>query len=255
MYRYNMRAPDFREAERKLRDLYSSYEEKLRGLEERLSELEEKARKREVSFGELMGELRSLRFEARSLLGEFKLESRRVFKELSSSLAGEELEELEELNEDLMESLEDSVDDFLERVEEAIDEARFFLRPRGVRREIRIEIPEIRLPDIGKIIEESLSAAWRSSPSAVVSSTRILQADLKVIDALVEAGVFKSRNEGIAYFVHRGIECSRDWLEKVKAKVEEIRRLQEEVQKELESFRREERGSQESGSRFKVEVE
>jgi len=245
-----MAASSFREAERKLRDLYSSYEEKLRSLEKRLTELEEKARKREVGFGERMGELRSLRFEARSLLGECKLESRRLLKELSAGLTREELEELEELSEDLLESFEDGVEDLLERVEEA----RLVLEPRRVRREIRIEIPEIRLPDIGKIIEESLSAAWRSSPSAVVSSTRILQADLKVIDALVEAGVFRSRNEGIAYFVHRGIECSRDWLEKVKAKVEEIRRLQEEIQRELEGFRREE-DSQESGPRFRVKVE
>uniref|UniRef100_A0A7C4B941 Uncharacterized protein n=1 Tax=Thermofilum pendens TaxID=2269 RepID=A0A7C4B941_THEPE len=245
-----MTASGLRDAERKLRDLYSSYEEKLRSLEKKLAELEEKARKREASFGELVGELRSLRFEARSLLGEYKLESRRLLKELGAGLAEEEVEELEDLNEDLLESLEDSVEEFLERVEEA----KYLVKPRGLRREIRIEIPEIRLPDIGKIIEESLSAAWRASPSAVVSSTRILQADLKVIDALVEAGVFKSRNEGIAYFVHRGIECSRDWLEKIRAKVEEIRRLQEEIQKELEGFRREE-GSQESGSRLKVKVE
>ncbi|MFZ8854780.1 MAG: hypothetical protein ACO2OQ_01280 [Thermofilaceae archaeon] len=245
-----MATSSFRDAERKLRDLYSSYEEKLRGLEKRLSELEEKARKHEVSFGELVGELRSLRFEARSLLGEYKLESKRLLKELSAGLAGEEVEELEDLSEDLLEDLEDGVEELLERTEEA----RRLARPREVRREIRIEIPEIRLPDIGRIVEESLSAAWRSSPSAVVSSTRILQADLKVIDALVEAGVFRSRNEGIAYFVHRGIECSREWLEKIRAKVEEIRRLQEEIQKELEGFRKEE-GSQEGSSRFKVKVE
>lgn len=220
------------DAERRLREIFDTYAEKLRKLEDELDKLEEKIREK-ASTGEVVGELRRLRFEARSLLSEFKLERGRALREIRREFAGhisrEEFEQLRDKFEELEDELEDRVDELLDRLEDIRDS----LAPGGVRREIRIRIPEIKLPDIGRIIEESLSTAWYRAPSTVVSSARISQADLNVIDALVEAGIFRSRNEGIAYFVHRGIECSKDWLERVKAKVEEIRKLQEEVQREL----------------------
>ncbi|MEM3712553.1 MAG: ribbon-helix-helix domain-containing protein, partial [Thermoproteota archaeon] len=77
---------------------------------------------------------------------------------------------------------------------------------------------------------------WSGMPSMVVSSVRLPKADLELIDALVEAGIFKSRNEGIAFFAHKGIEASRDWLNKVRVKIEEIKRLQEEAKKEMEKI-------------------
>ena len=60
--------------------------------------------------------------------------------------------------------------------------------------------------------------------------------DLEVIDMLVEAGIFRSRSEAVAYFTHRGIEASKEWLEQVKGKVEELRKLREEVRMSLEEL-------------------
>lgn len=238
-------------AEALIREVFERYSEKIRKLEDEVRKLERKIEEG-ASFGEITGELRRLRFEAKSLLSEFRLEGGRVLREIrreqADRLSREELECLRDRFEEYEEELEEMVDELIERLEDL----RESLSAERVRREIRIRIPEIRLPDIGRIIEESLSATWYRAPSAVVSSARISQADLNVIDALVEAGIFRSRNEGIAYFVHRGIECSRDWLEKVKAKVEEIRKLQEEVQRELRGAVGEE--GQERGS-FKVSVE
>ncbi|MEM1817088.1 MAG: M protein, partial [Desulfurococcaceae archaeon] len=53
-------------------------------------------------------------------------------------------------------------------------------------------------------------------------------------DELVEAGVFKSRSEAVAFFTKKGIEASRDWLEKVREHLTKIKELREQVKKELE---------------------
>ncbi|MBO3768685.1 MAG: hypothetical protein JTT16_05200, partial [Candidatus Brockarchaeota archaeon] len=82
----------------------------------------------------------------------------------------------------------------------------------------------------------SLSKVQIGGPSVVVSSIRLPETDLKLIDALVDAGIFKSRNEGIVFFAHKGIESSKEWLIKVKEKLDEIRKLQEEAKAELEKI-------------------
>jgi Arc/MetJ-type ribon-helix-helix transcriptional regulator len=96
----------------------------------------------------------------------------------------------------------------------------------------------------GITVEKSLEAPPSSlrprTSSVVISSVRLPEADLKVIDSLVEAGIFKSRNEAIAFFIHRGIEASKDWLEKINATLENIRKLQEEAKKEIMSMFKEE---------------
>ncbi|RLG52479.1 MAG: hypothetical protein DRN96_02580 [Thermoproteota archaeon] len=109
-----------------------------------------------------------------------------------------------------------------------------------------VRIPEIRIPDIGRIVEDALSHALKGLEEArsatgtrVVSSIRIPESDAKLIDFLTEAGVFSSRSEAIAYFTHKGIQASRDWLEKVKDRVKELMEIQEAVRREIESIKRE----------------
>lgn len=156
-------------------------------------------------------------------------------------------EELKEFFEDSFEEAEDRLDSFLDRVEDVEEDVRD--RVRELRREGKkigtdmmlfkvpeIKIPEIKIPDVGKMIEESLSKAWTGVPSMVVSSVRLPQTDLSLIDVLVNAGIFKSRNEGIAFFAHKGIEASQEWLNKVKEKLDEIRMLQEEAKAEMEKM-------------------
>jgi Arc/MetJ-type ribon-helix-helix transcriptional regulator len=183
------------------------------------------------------------------------VEAKNKIKECSAGLSPEELEELdwiEDLNdilEDDLDAAEDKVDLFQERAEEISEMLREKIRRMKQSRaemvmgrpmEIRIpeippiRIPEIKIPDVGSLIKESLSSAWSGGPSAIVSSVRLPQADLNLIDALVNAGIFKSRNEGIAFFAHKGIEGSKEWLARVKEKLEEIRKLQEETKHELE---------------------
>lgn len=66
-----------------------------------------------------------------------------------------------------------------------------------------------------------------------VVMTRLDDADLKQIDALVEVEAFKSRSEAAAFFIKQGIQARKDLFQKVMPTVEKIRQLKEQAQKEL----------------------
>ena len=64
-----------------------------------------------------------------------------------------------------------------------------------------------------------------------VLSIRVDDGDVAAIDALVEAGVLKTRSETAAWLIKSGIEAHRDLFEQVQEKTAEIRRLREETQR------------------------
>ena len=66
-----------------------------------------------------------------------------------------------------------------------------------------------------------------------VVMTRLDNADLRQIDALVEVEAFKSRSEAAAFFIRQGIQARKDLFEKVMPTVEKIRELKEEAKREL----------------------
>jgi Arc/MetJ-type ribon-helix-helix transcriptional regulator len=66
-----------------------------------------------------------------------------------------------------------------------------------------------------------------------VVMTRLDDADLKQIDALVEVEAFKSRSEAAAFFIRQGILARKDLFEKVMPTVEKIRELKEKAKREL----------------------
>jgi len=66
-----------------------------------------------------------------------------------------------------------------------------------------------------------------------VVMTRLDDADLKQIDALVEVEAFKSRSEAAAFFIRQGILARKDLFEKVMPTVEKIRELKEQARREL----------------------
>lgn len=66
-----------------------------------------------------------------------------------------------------------------------------------------------------------------------VVMTRLDDADLKQIDALVEVEAFKSRSEAAAFFIRQGILARKDLFDKVMPTVEKIRELKEQAKREL----------------------
>jgi len=234
-----------------IQDLIDTYSSKLLEIEDRL----EKEADREGLFGEL-AKLRSLRHQVKSRAMSIRHDLRRSLRDFRNEIRSEmvseggpkeafeevegKLEEMEEYLEDKFDEIRDKLDSFSDRVQEVEEKVKDRIRDwkRGLRKAYvggfsipEIKLPEIKIPDVGRLIDESLSKAWTGVPSAIVSSVRLPQADLSLIDMLANAGVFRSRNEGIAFFAHRGIEASEEWLKKVKEKLDEIRKLQEEIGK------------------------
>jgi Arc/MetJ-type ribon-helix-helix transcriptional regulator len=232
----------------------------------RVSEIQRKAGLEEATPGlwEFLKEVKGLRSEARRELAETRdrlVRELRVFRDRlrDASLAEpgrrdelrEAFNDLRGFFEDRFDEAEDKLEEFLDMVEDVEDEIRDRIRElkKTAKKEVYAlglgvseapklavaKLTDVKLPDIGKLIEESLSKAF-SGASMIVSSVRLPRVDLDLIDALVEAGIFKSRNEGIAFFAHKGIEASKDWLMKVKEKLEDIKRLQEETKRELEKM-------------------
>ncbi|WP_440059471.1 M protein [Thermogladius sp. 4427co] len=90
--------------------------------------------------------------------------------------------------------------------------------------------------DLAERIVEVVGRIARLPGATIVVSARVRKEDIEVIDKLVEAGVFKSRSEAIAYFTRKGIEASRDWIGKALEKAEKIRELARDLRKDVEEY-------------------
>ena len=72
-----------------------------------------------------------------------------------------------------------------------------------------------------------------------VVASRIGDEELKIIDMLIEAGLFETRSEAVAYLVNEGIKARQDIIEKVSSALEEIRRIREQAEEHVKKLRRE----------------
>jgi Arc/MetJ-type ribon-helix-helix transcriptional regulator len=90
-----------------------------------------------------------------------------------------------------------------------------------------VEDIEKSLEDIGKRVTQ-------------VVSVRIKEKDLEIIDRLVETGIFRSRSEAVAFFTRKGIEASKEWIEKALEHAKKIKELQESIRKEIGASEEEE---------------
>jgi Arc/MetJ-type ribon-helix-helix transcriptional regulator len=66
-----------------------------------------------------------------------------------------------------------------------------------------------------------------------VVMTRLDDAHLKRIDALVEVEAFRSRSEAAAYFIRQGIHARKDLFDEVMPTVDKIRELKQQAKREL----------------------
>jgi Arc/MetJ-type ribon-helix-helix transcriptional regulator len=135
----------------------------------------------------------------------------------------------------------------LEEILERVDEVNEMLRERG-RRSFKMFVgvgPHRFTREIFKGLEDTLEGVAEGVERAIeafeesltkptqVISVRLKEKDLEVIDRLVDAGIFKSRSEAIAYFTRKGIESSKEWIEKALEQAKKIKELQDSIRKEL----------------------
>jgi Arc/MetJ-type ribon-helix-helix transcriptional regulator len=78
-----------------------------------------------------------------------------------------------------------------------------------------------------------------STGRANVVASRLGDEDLRLIDMLMEAGIFNTRSEAVAYLVSEGIKARRDTFEKVSKSLEEIRKTRKEAENQIEKLRQE----------------
>jgi hypothetical protein len=74
---------------------------------------------------------------------------------------------------------------------------------------------------------------------AIVVASRLGDEEMRLIDMLIEAGVFNTRSEAVAYLVSEGIKARRDTFEKVSTSLEDIRRTRKEAEKQVEKLKEE----------------
>lgn len=72
-----------------------------------------------------------------------------------------------------------------------------------------------------------------------VVASRIGDEELRLIDMLIEAGVFGTRSEAVAYLVREGINARQDVLDKVSSSLEDIRRIRKEAEEQVAKLKKE----------------
>lgn len=215
-------------------DIKKYIDDALKNVEDRLGELERRLETQDPSLSaraamrELRGLIWELRRAVRGIAGRIKEAREKDGGELEKALRDLEDYAIKRINtiRDRMLTLSDRI------------KTRFGSSAEGI---AGITLIPLRIAeDIGRVVtkalEESLEAMEQAlgRVSTTVLSVRIRDDDLRIIDTLVEGGVFRSRSEAVAFFTHKGIECSRDWIERTKDKLEQIRRLQDEIKAEIE---------------------
>lgn len=78
-----------------------------------------------------------------------------------------------------------------------------------------------------------------STSRANVVASRIGDEELKLIDMLIEARLFGTRSEAVAYLVSEGIKARQDVFDKVSVSLEEIRKMMEEAEEHVEKLKKE----------------
>ena len=64
-------------------------------------------------------------------------------------------------------------------------------------------------------------------------ASRIGTEQLQVIDMLIEAGVFGTRSEAVAYLVNEGMKARQDILDKVSSALKEIRGIRKKAEEQV----------------------
>lgn len=76
-----------------------------------------------------------------------------------------------------------------------------------------------------------------SSSRANVVASRLGDEELGLIDMLIEARLFTTRSEAVAYLVSEGIRARQDVFDKVSSSLEEIRKIRREAEEHVKKLK------------------
>lgn len=211
-------------------------EEIKRSVEETMSRIEDM-----LERGDVKKAYNVWRSEGRRTLEGFRTKLR----EIKNMLEKAEMKDLDEISETINSYIEESIkkiEDLEYRVEEKLQKIlkkktkltrTIFYSIKGNVLEI-LDSTRQAVEEARNRIEESLKELTDALTSSYVVSVRLRKADLEIIDELVEAGIFKSRSEAVAFFTRKGIELSDKWIEKIIEQVRKIKELRKSIREEIE---------------------
>jgi Arc/MetJ-type ribon-helix-helix transcriptional regulator len=151
----------------------------------------------------------------------------------------EELRKLASELRDRIREVVDGIEEIGERIRRARGGRSFSIWIWGPPLDELVRGVDLTIDSILKATEELVRGAERAVEDmgrriTQVVSVRIRDRDLEVIDKLVDAGIFRSRSEAVAFFTRKGIEASREWIEKALEQARRIKEIQESLRKEIE---------------------
>lgn len=91
--------------------------------------------------------------------------------------------------------------------------------------------PKFQIPPLPSVFP------FHTGRSNVVAS-RIGDEELRSIDMMVEAGLFETRSEAVAYLVSEGVKARKDVLDKVSSALEDIRKLRKEAEEQVSNLKK-----------------
>ncbi|MCC6003752.1 MAG: hypothetical protein LM590_05360 [Thermofilum sp.] len=213
-------------------DLKKELEEMLRSVEARLNDLLAKIDKL-VAEGRTRDAYALWRQESTSIMNEFQA-SFEKFREKARTSDEAVQKELQGIFEEKFREIKAS----LEKISQKLS------RPMRAETYISTSLSSLSksLENIGVIIEQAINSVTRSVEEALktigktpnIVSARINRRDLEVVDQLVQAGIFKTRSEAVAFFVAKGIEASKEWVQRALDQAKKIKELQESLRREVE---------------------
>jgi len=205
-------------------------EEYIGEVDRKIKELKEEMLRLKREFTEELDRIRregknlSSRDDFKRLLNEINDLSRRVSQSLNSIMK-ESTTLMEEITRDIHEALKRMDLEHSKKLEKILIQYR-----EDVKRMIdNFKNFAVLFRSEARALSRELFENMKGISWTTVSTVRLSREDMDVINMLVDAGVFRTRSEAIAFFVHKGIEASRDWLSEFKSKIEELKKVRDEI--------------------------
>ena len=140
--------------------------------------------------------------------------------------------------EEWKDSYKKTIQDWKEQYNKAMEDWR--ARFGDIKMQIKTNIPEGAIPPLPPMPSMPPLPSpfpFHTGRSNVVAS-RIGDEELQSIDLLVEAGLFETRSEAVAYLVGEGVKARKDILNKVTSALEDIRKLRKEAEEQVANLKK-----------------
>jgi Arc/MetJ-type ribon-helix-helix transcriptional regulator len=213
------------------------FEEVLKRFEERFKKLVNEVEDL-ISRGEVSDAYRLWRRESREILKELRASLRELEQMAEESGTKVSVDELRDVAGEVMRNISSYIENLYRKMGDI--GANIVVALPSIDRIRSIVVRSFKsisdlINDVIKGVNDVIEEMFREVPrrSTEVISARIGVKELEIIDELVEIGIFKSRSEAVAYFIKKGIDASRDLINKALEQAKKIKEMRETLRREF----------------------